>query len=199
MTEERRSRTPDHPGERSLSPIFRRSWWTSFLESADSGCRARSPGKRDHGEGRPASSRRHLRRIRRHAGEQRRAGAAIFPGVRANRKRRCAGELAMAGRSGMVFRSTMYWQPSRRIFPQLAPVVEPRPPQSSAWPVRRFRASPIATADSLRSRQISASSSPSRPMIRTPLLPIPWRALPASRRARCSPSSGLPVGTPSRR
>jgi NADH-quinone oxidoreductase subunit G len=99
---------PDHPRERSLSASSSEIGG-QFSGIGNSGRRARSPGEQDHGESRPAASRQHLRRIRRHAGEQRREGAAVLSGIPATESgrrrcaRRCSGKLAVAGRSGMAF------------------------------------------------------------------------------------------------
>ena len=112
---------------------------------------------------------------------------------------------AMLGKAGggwairHGFRSTMYWQPSRRIFPQLAPVVR-------AAPLSNFRmAGAKIPRESHRYSGLTSITAnisvvePKPPDDPDSALAYSMEGAPASLRARCSPSSGHPAGTPFRR
>ena len=99
----------------------------SFLESATHVVVLDHLENDDHGESGPGASRRHLRRSRRHAGEQRRAGAAVLSGFPAPTER----DIRKAGAGwaiGMVVARMTSGRRSPRRLPQLARRVAAAPP-----------------------------------------------------------------------
>ena len=127
-----------------------------------------------HGARRPAAACGHHRRIRRHAGEQRRPRTAILPDLSASGG--STRELAMAARFFMGIARRRVGSDGRRSAAACSRTRCRAVCRSSASPEPKCRASRIVTAAAPPKRPTSAWLSPSRPRTPTRRSPTRWRA-----------------------